>query len=103
MIDFLRTGARGFVITSCQLVDLLPVRQQPCLEVMECHMRMESWLCTNPFAHLFLCIFCRWELRWGRARIDVSQCNDGIGWLLFVIQKILNNSFQLVTSRNPSI
>ena len=64
---------------------------------------MESLLRTNPLPHLLLGIFGSRELRWIRAGVDVGQCDDGIGWLLPVVQKILDDSLQLVASGNTPI
>ncbi len=93
----------AFRTLSCQFLDLLSVRQQPCLEVVECHVRMEAILLSDPGSHFAFGIVRRRKLWRDRACVDIGKCDDSIGRILAVMQKVLNDSLQFAAHRDPPV
>lgn len=101
MIDQLRPISRRRAVTLRQSLDLAPIRQQPSLKIMQCNMRMESGLISNPQLHLLLCIISIRKI--ACARVHVAKRNHRIEGLIPLCQMVANDSSKLFLFWNSSV
>jgi len=100
-IDVFRVAARRRSLASRKASDHVPVRQEPCFEVVLCCMREELLIRANPQPHL--CPGIGSILKVVSPRVDIREGDDRVGSAHAISQQPLHLPPKLGTSREGAV